>query len=245
MARLICRPVDDIEFVHKVNVIGPLRVSQAMLPLLKKGNKKVVSIHSIAPPAIPHIMPHLRCNALASAWCPGMWPGACAVILAHFLLAVLDGGPAMILRSALLAGWKEITVQMTSLHMLVANILYPAQCAAAFQMPTDAQLVVLDRNGVSLVASMQIANVSSTLGSIGDKAQYIKNDEARKANPFASKIVAYKMAKVRSAEHCRFFLRKQMGVCTEGRPLIHSSMRPALWLVPIDTLVNALWQPVP
>lgn len=39
-----CRPLDDIEMVHKVNVIGPLRVSQAMLPLLKKGNKKVVSI---------------------------------------------------------------------------------------------------------------------------------------------------------------------------------------------------------
>ena len=38
------RPIDDIEFVHKVNVIGPLRVSQAMLPLLKKGHKKLVSI---------------------------------------------------------------------------------------------------------------------------------------------------------------------------------------------------------
>ena len=48
---------------------------------------------------------------------------------------------------------------------------------------------------------MQIANVSSTLGSIGDKAQYIKDDDARKANPFAAKIVAYKMAKVRPTTH--------------------------------------------
>jgi len=80
-ARTTEAPIDDSEFVHKVNVIGPLRVSQAMLPLLKKGHRKL------------------------------------------------------------------------------------------------------------------IANVSSTLGSIGDKAQYIKNYEARKANPFASKIVAYKMAK--------------------------------------------------
>ena len=48
---LVRRPMDDIEFVHKVNVIGPLRVSQVMLPLLKKGNKKVVSTHGL--PACP------------------------------------------------------------------------------------------------------------------------------------------------------------------------------------------------
>ena len=48
------RPIDDIEFVHKVNVIGPLRVSQAMLPLLKKGHRKLVSIHSHARLASPH-----------------------------------------------------------------------------------------------------------------------------------------------------------------------------------------------
>ena len=49
---------------------------------------------------------------------------------------------------------------------------------------------------------MQIANVSSSLGSIGDKAKYIKDDDARKANPFAAKIVAYKMAKVTFAQRC-------------------------------------------
>jgi len=38
----IYRPASDIEYVHKVNVIGPLLVSQAMLPLIKKGHKKVV-----------------------------------------------------------------------------------------------------------------------------------------------------------------------------------------------------------
>ena len=46
---------------------------------------------------------------------------------------------------------------------------------------------------------MQIANVSSTLGSIGDKARFMKDDDARRSMPFASKIVAYKMAKVRPA----------------------------------------------
>ena len=78
---------------------------------------------------------------------------------------------------------------------------------------------------------MQIANVSSTLGSIGDKAQYIKNDEARKANPFASKIVAYKMAKVRSAKRCI------VDACKLARPLSHLSMRPGVWLLPL----NSLW----
>jgi len=39
---VIFRPASDIEYVHKVNVIGPLLVSQAMLPLIKKGHKKVV-----------------------------------------------------------------------------------------------------------------------------------------------------------------------------------------------------------
>ena len=48
---------------------------------------------------------------------------------------------------------------------------------------------------------MQIANVSSTLGSIGDKAKYMKDDDARKAMPFAAKIPAYKMSKVGSALH--------------------------------------------
>ena len=65
-----------------------------------------------------------------------------------------------------------------------------------------------------LIAAVQIANVSSTLGSIGDKAQYIKNDEARKANPFASKIVAYKMAKVKSSPQNRFHT-----VCADGHQL--------------------------
>ena len=70
---------------------------------------------------------------------------------------------------------------------------------------------------------MQIANVSSTLGSIGDKAQYIKNDEARKANPFASKIVAYKMAKVRYASTASLSHASRL---MSDVSLIPSSMRP-------------------
>lgn len=42
----------------------------------------------------------------------------------------------------------------------------------------------------------QVANVSSTLGSIGDKVQYMKNDEARRSYLFASKFVEYTMSKV-------------------------------------------------
>ena len=37
------RTVKSVVEVHKVNVVGPLMVTQAMLPLLRKGNKKLVS----------------------------------------------------------------------------------------------------------------------------------------------------------------------------------------------------------
>jgi len=55
--------------------------------------------------------------------------------------------------------------------------------------------------------------VSSTLGSIGDKAKYMKDDDARKAMPFAAKIPAYKMSKVGSALHpsCRCVHRISSG----------------------------------
>jgi NAD(P)-dependent dehydrogenase (short-subunit alcohol dehydrogenase family) len=38
-----CRTVENVVAVHKVNVVGPMIVTQALLPLLRKGNKKVVS----------------------------------------------------------------------------------------------------------------------------------------------------------------------------------------------------------
>ncbi|CAK0786478.1 hypothetical protein CVIRNUC_009691 [Coccomyxa viridis] len=40
-----------------------------------------------------------------------------------------------------------------------------------------------------------IANISSTLGSIGDKEQYMENDDARRGNAFAVGGLAYKMSK--------------------------------------------------
>ena len=42
---------------------------------------------------------------------------------------------------------------------------------------------------------MQIANISSTLGSIGDKEQYLGDDDARRGNAFAVGGLAYKMSK--------------------------------------------------
>ena len=36
------RDASDIAWVHKVNVLGPLAVTQALLPLIKKGKKKLV-----------------------------------------------------------------------------------------------------------------------------------------------------------------------------------------------------------
>jgi len=36
------RTEENIAFVHKVNVLGPFLVTQAMLPLLRKGNRKLV-----------------------------------------------------------------------------------------------------------------------------------------------------------------------------------------------------------
>ena len=64
---------------------------------------------------------------------------------------------------------------------------------------TQQQAEQRKRNDIDDV--VQIANVSSTLGSIGDKAKYMKDDDARKAMPFAAKIPAYKMSKVGSALH--------------------------------------------
>ena len=43
--------------------------------------------------------------------------------------------------------------------------------------------------------TMQIANISSTLGSIGDKEQYMEKDDARRGNAFAVGGLAYKMSK--------------------------------------------------
>ena len=37
-----CRDASDIAWVHKVNVLGPLAVTQALLPMIKKGKKKLV-----------------------------------------------------------------------------------------------------------------------------------------------------------------------------------------------------------
>ena len=36
------RDASDIAWVHKVNVLGPLAVTQALLPLIKTGKKKLV-----------------------------------------------------------------------------------------------------------------------------------------------------------------------------------------------------------
>lgn len=36
------RTVENVLAVHKVNVVGPMLVTQAMLPLLRKGSKKLV-----------------------------------------------------------------------------------------------------------------------------------------------------------------------------------------------------------
>ena len=36
------RTVESVTEVHKVNVVGPMMVTQAMLPLLRKGRKKLV-----------------------------------------------------------------------------------------------------------------------------------------------------------------------------------------------------------
>ena len=48
---------------------------------------------------------------------------------------------------------------------------------------------------MALCLIMQIANISSTLGSIGDKEQYMENDDARRGNAFAVGGLAYKMSK--------------------------------------------------
>ena len=39
---LCFRTVESVTEVHKVNVVGPMMVTQAMLPLLRKGGKKLV-----------------------------------------------------------------------------------------------------------------------------------------------------------------------------------------------------------
>ena len=42
--------------VHKVNVLGPMMVTQALLPLLRKGSKKVVQpLDSPMPVTIPFL----------------------------------------------------------------------------------------------------------------------------------------------------------------------------------------------
>ena len=126
--------MDDVEFVHKVNVIGPLRVSQAMLPLLKKGNKKVVSIHTLARLVSPHVTLRLQimlADTLASASCLRMGPGVCAVIFLLFCwqcwMKVQHQN-----RSARQAGLRKITAQPICIFWAVnvANPLYHGQCAA-------------------------------------------------------------------------------------------------------------------
>lgn len=188
------RSVDDVEFVHKVNVIGPLRVSQAMLPLLKKGHKKLVSIHTHACMLHPQVS---LAPVIASAWCTGLGPKLCAVLFLSVVPPMLCGGLAR-------------TLCMLSAHLcgqdLCQSVYAPIKPLARNASWSDIE------HGKSpmLFATVQIANVSSTLGSIGDKAQYIKNDDARRANPFAAKIVAYKMAKVRPEAQCSCISAIQM-----------------------------------
>ena len=38
-----CRSIQDVIDVHRVNVLGPLMVTQAMLPMIRKGKRKLVS----------------------------------------------------------------------------------------------------------------------------------------------------------------------------------------------------------
>lgn len=39
-----CRSIEDVINVHRVNVLGPLMVTQAMLPSIRKGKRKLVCV---------------------------------------------------------------------------------------------------------------------------------------------------------------------------------------------------------
>ena len=39
-----CRSIEDVINVHRVNVLGPLMVTQAILPSISKGKRKLVCI---------------------------------------------------------------------------------------------------------------------------------------------------------------------------------------------------------
>ena len=84
--------------VHKVNVVGPLMVTQAMLPLLRKGSRKMVS-------AFVLIM--LSC-----------WSGFCSQrsTLLHAELADAESAvvPMTMLMAALACHSKAFGLQMTA-----------------------------------------------------------------------------------------------------------------------------------
>lgn len=70
------RSVEDVIDVFKTNVLGPLQVTQAMLPLIRKGNRKLVSSTIIQ--YTSHGKYHLnhawhtcfmKCNVLISTAC--------------------------------------------------------------------------------------------------------------------------------------------------------------------------------